>query len=120
MFQSRVSVVKNSRQIVRKVPVSRQPQQQQQQQPQHQVKLREIPSLDQGGSQQQQAQQVKVVKRTVVSSGEMQSQVGGRLPCFAFRGQSIDLSYSDTLEVLNYCRSFKLALCPVFFSWSSI
>lgn len=73
--QSRVSVVKNSRQIVRKVPVARQPQQQQQQ-PQHQVKLREIPSMDQGGGQQQQAQQVKVVKRTIVSSGEMQSQMG--------------------------------------------
>lgn len=70
--QSRVSVVKNLRQIVRKVPVARQPQQQQQQQ--QQVKLRDISQMDQSGGQQQPPQQVKIVKRTVLSSGETPSQ----------------------------------------------
>lgn len=81
IFQARLSVVKNARQIVRKVPVTRQLQPQPQQQ---QVKLREIPATEQPGSQQQPAQQVKVVKRTVVSAGEMPSQVGG--VCLACQG----------------------------------
>ena len=78
-FQSHVSVVKNLRQIVRKIPVTRerqqQQQQQQQQQHQQQIKLREMSQIDQPGGQQQSGQQVKVLKRTVLSSGEAPSQV---------------------------------------------